>query len=247
MIRFASISLSLLACIVLATQSGCQFSAKKQNTAGVQRFQAGDYAGASSSFQQALKLDPRNADAHYNLGALMHRYAEISQDPKLLTQAEQEYVRCLQLNPDHLDCRRAHTVLLTQGNRAGEAYNALKEWAERNPTSAEPRIELARLYQESGDKRSADDLLSQALQIDPNSARAYAAIGSLREQSGEYSTALANYQRAYSINPTLVATQQKITELQQRGVNASPLGLPIAPSAAPTPKLVNAPGPMRRF
>jgi tetratricopeptide (TPR) repeat protein len=116
-----------------------------------------------------------------------------------------------------------------------------------NPTSAEPRVELARLYQESGDRQSAEVYLQQALQIDANNSRAWAAIGKLREDAGHYSEALANYQKAYRLNPMQTATYQRIAELQSRGVYAAPAVSPL-PGAAPTgTRMVNAPGPMRRF
>lgn len=238
----------LLALLCVAAATGCQFTARGQNLNGVRQFQVGDYQGAASHFQQALKLNPRNPDAHYNLGALYHRYAETQKDQNLLAQAEQQYQQCLLLDPNHPDCRRAHAVLLTQTNRGSEAYAAIKQWAERNPTSAEPRVELARLYQESGDKQSADTYLQQALQIDPNNARAWAAVGKLREDAGEYSSALANYQRAYQLSPaTQTGTYQRIADLQSRGVGAAPVLGPLPPGSPGGTRMVNAPGPMRRF
>ena len=238
----------LLTAASAAALSGCQFTARGQNLQGVERFKVGDYNGAATHFQQALKTNSRNADAHYNLAALYHRQAEINRDPNLLPAAEREYQQSLVIEPNHPDARRGYTTLLTESNRAADAYAMLKQWAEKNPTAANPRIELARLYQLAGDKNSAEQLLQQAMQIDPNNAQAWAAVGKLREDAGEYSAALANYQRAYQLNPgTQVATQQKIAELQTRGVNASPLTAP-PPSAVQTgPRLVNAPGPMRRF
>jgi tetratricopeptide (TPR) repeat protein len=242
----------LLTALSAAALAGCHFTAQGQNLQGVERFKVGDYNGAATHFQQALRTNPNNADAHYNLGALYHRYAETNRDPNLLAIAEREYQQSLVLDPNHLDARRGYTVLLTQTNRSAEAYASLRQWAEKNPRSANPQIELARLYQVSGDKASAEQLMTQAMQIDPNNAQAWAVIGKLREDSGDYSAALANYQRAYQLNPTTqVATRDKIIELQSRGVNASPLGTPLGtplPAAVQSaPRMVNAPGPMRRF
>lgn len=243
--RMLALLLTALSAMALA---GCQFTARGQNLQGVERFKLGDYNGAATHFQQAIRTNPNNADAHYNLGALYHRYAETNKDPGLLAIAEREYQQTLVLDPNHPDARRGYTVLLTESNRAAEAYASLKQWAEKNPSSANPRIELARLYQLSGDKNSAEQLLQQAMQIDPNNAQAWAVIGKLREDSGDYSAALANYQRAYQLNPTAqVATQQKIAELQTRGVNPSPLGMPLPTGIQGGPRMVNAPGPMRRF
>lgn len=238
----------LLTAIAAAALSGCHFTSQGQNLQGVERFKVGDYNGAATHFQQALRTNPRSADAHYNLGALYHRYAETNRDPNLLAIAEREYQQALVLDPNHLDARRGHSTLLVETNRSAEAYASLQQWMEKNPAAASPRIELARLYQLSGDKNSAEQLIQQATQIEPNNSQAWAVIGKLREDSGDYSAALANYQRAFQLSPTTqVATQQKIAELQSRGVNASPLGTPLPANAQTAPRMVNAPGPMRRF
>jgi tetratricopeptide (TPR) repeat protein len=238
----------LLIALYAAALSGCHFTAQGQNMQGVERFKVGDYNGAAVHFQQALKTNPRNADAHYNLGALYHRYAETNRDANLMATAEREYQQALILDPNHPDARRGHTTLLTQTNRSAEAYASLKQWAEHNPNSPNPRIELARLYQLSGDKNSAEQLLAQAMQIDPNNPQAWYTIAKLREDSGDYSAAMASYQRAVQLNPTTqVAARERIIELQSRGVNASSLGTPLPANAPSGTRMVNAPGPMRRF
>jgi len=237
----------LLAATGAIALTGCQFTARGQNLSGVQRFQVGDFPGAATHFQQALRLNPRNADAHYNLGALYHRYAESQKDASLMAQAERAYQQCLALDPNHPDCRRGHAVLLTQTNRGSEAYAYLRQWSDRNPTSAEPKVELARLYQESGDRRSAEEFLQQALQVDPNNARAWAAVGKLREDAGDHSAALANYQRAYQLNPAQTGTYQRIADLSSRGVSPTPVLAPLPAGSPAGTRMVNAPGPMRRF
>ena len=238
----------LLTALYAAALSGCHFTAQGQNMQGVERFKVGDYNGAAVHFQQALKTNPRNADAHYNLGALYHRYADTNRDASLMATAEREYQQALTLDPNHPDARRGHTALLMQTNRSADAYTYLKQWMEKNPASANPRIELARLYQLSGDKNSAEQLLTQAMQTDPNNPQAWSAIGKLREDSGDYSAALANYQRAFQLNPTTqVAARDKIIELQSRGVNASAGGAPPPATSPSGTRMVNAPGPMRRF
>ena len=52
------------------------------------------YAEAIDAYETALKFDPNNADAHYNLGLL---YSNIKDDP---LKAEEHYKKYLELNPD---------------------------------------------------------------------------------------------------------------------------------------------------
>ena len=70
----------------------------------------------------------------------------------------------------------------------------------QNPGDASARIELARLYEEFGDKDSAIQHLSDALHVNATDHRAWAALGRLRESRGELAQALSNYQQAYNLN-----------------------------------------------
>ena len=114
----------------------------------------------------------------------------------------------------------------------------LEDWGTQNPTLAAPKIELARMYEEFGDKDTAKQNLTAALSISPNDPRALAALGKLREESGDYSQAMSNYQRslaAYRYQPELA---QRVAALQAAGTTppavatASGTQLVAAPSGA---------------
>ena len=79
---------------------------------------------------------------------------------------------------------------------------------------ADARVELARLYEEFGDKETATRNLEEALAADTASARAWAALATIREDSGDYPQALANYQRSYDLNPIQPQIAERIAALQ---------------------------------
>ncbi len=56
----------------------------------------------------------------------------------------------------------------------------LEDWSTENPSQPAPKIELARLFEEFGDKNAAKENLTAALTISPNDPRALAALGWLR-------------------------------------------------------------------
>jgi tetratricopeptide (TPR) repeat protein len=144
---------------------------------------------------------------------------------KYYEQAETLYNQCLDHDASHLDCHRALAVLLVETNRSDRAFTLLKRWAEKAPTSVEPRIELARLYEEFGEFDTAKRYLEESVQMDVQNSRAWAALARLREQSGNYQQALADYQRAYSIDNLQPGVANKIASLQQqlnRGVGVVP-------------------------
>ena len=45
------------------------------------------------------------------------------------------------------------------------AFALLRGWTTRSPQNAEARVELARLYEEYGDTRSAETALNEALAV----------------------------------------------------------------------------------
>src|SRR6056300_1260067 len=92
----------------------------------------------------------------------------------------------------------------------------MKNWASQNPGFAEPRVELARLYEEAHDPDTALKYLEDAVQTDANNARAWLALGRLREQSGDLPQALQNYQHSLAINPSQPMAAERVAALNRQ-------------------------------
>jgi len=179
-----------------------------QNVQGVRYFQQGNLVAAQERFQQALRTDPQNADALYNLAALYHSQGVRTGNRDALAQAEILYNQALDRNPQLTDAYRGLAVLLTQTDRPDKAFALLKNWLASAPTSADARIELARLYEEYGDRQAAKQHLQDAVQADPHSARAWRALAAMREKENDYAQALANYQRAQLLQSDPVVAER---------------------------------------
>jgi tetratricopeptide (TPR) repeat protein len=244
--------LALAVCASLLPSVGCRMVAQGRNVDGVRYFQQGQYPVALQRFDAALTIDPRNADTYYNKGAVYHRTGLANRDQNMLTQAESLYNQCLDINPNHVDCYRGLAVLLTETGRTDKAFTLLRNWTVRSPQNADARVELARLYEEYGDPRSAETALNEALALDMRNWRAHAALGRLKEQSGNYDQALQNYQLAYQINRFQPELQQRIASLQSRVGPAPPVASsPGAPAPLPTTtagiRSAAGPVPYRRY
>jgi len=208
--------LSLLAALLLGVCCvGCQM-ADGQNLSGVRLYEQGQYQPALQQFQQAVVRHPTNADAHYNMAATYHRIGIQNDDQSAKEQAETLYNQCLDLNEDHTDCYRGLAVLLVQTGRRDSGFRLLKNWSTKQPEAAEPRVELARLYHESGDHETAKLYLNQALGVDEHNHRAWAALGRIREEQQEFDQALANYQRSYNLNQFQPGVAQRIAALNRQ-------------------------------
>lgn len=219
-----------LAMVVLAwLAAGCGTAQSRlQNSDGVRLYQQSYYQGALQRFQQALQAEPQNPDSYYNLAATYHQLGKANQKQTDLDQAENYYNLCLDRNPNHRDCYRALAVLLMDEGKSEEAFRLVEGWAAKNPASPEPKIELARLYDEHGNLELAKGNLTQALANDPNNKRALAALGKVREQLGEHSQALADYQRSLYQDPAQPQVASRVQALQ------TALGQPPAPLGPPS-------------
>lgn len=232
--------------LLVAASSGCRMVSQGRNVDGVRYFQQGQYPVAISRFDAALTIDPRNPDTYYNKAAVYHRMGLANRDQNLLTQAESLYNQSLDLNPNHVDAHRGLAVLLAETGRTDKAFALLRNWTIQSPQNADARVELARLYEESSDPRSAETALNEALALDMRNWRAHAALGRLREQAGDYAQALQNYQLAYSINRFQPELQQHIASLQSR---VAPIQAGLNPAANPAlnTRSANSVAPFRRY
>ena len=229
----------------LTMAGGCtNFVANSRNADGVALFQRGQYQEALQQFQEATYADPHNADGYYNLGATYHRLGQLRNQSESLATAETCYRQCLVLNPNHRDCHRGLAVLLIEENRSPEAFASIQTWATQSPSLAEPRMELARLYSEFGNKEAATNTLTDAVRLNPNDARQWAALGKVREETGNYAQALANYQRSLELNPGQADVAARVAALQRASV-PRPLGLPPPPGSG-QPAVAGQPTPAVR-
>jgi len=194
--RFALPLLAAVAGCLLAAAGCNSLASQGMNAEGVRLFDQAHYQEAVHRFHEAIDENPDNPDGYYNLASAYHRLGTINQSESDLMQAEQYYHMCHDRDPNHRQCFRGLAVLLIEQGRQDEAFQLLTDWAEREPASAAPRIELARLHEEFGDPEQAKQYLLEALAVDHENAKALAALGRLREQTGETAQALADYQRS---------------------------------------------------
>ncbi|EMI52058.1 tetratricopeptide repeat protein [Rhodopirellula sallentina] len=203
---------SLIAGITITTLAGCHWASASQNSQGAAMYNQGQYTGAMEQFQKAIASNPKDPDGYYNLAATTHRLGNQRQDPNLIRQSEALYNQCLDHDPNHVDCHRGLAVLLVDSGRPDRAFTLLKNWAAQNPTLAEPRIELARLYEEHGEPQTALKYLEDAVQTDANNPRAWLALARLRESSGDPVQALQNYQRVLALGGGVGGSSALATE-----------------------------------
>lgn len=201
--------------LTLACLSGCNtVNSQANNAEGVRLYTQGAYDQAAAKFQEAIAANPDSADGYYNLAASLHKAGSMYQRPEDIKQAEVLYNQCLERNPNHVECYRGLAVLLSETNRRDAAFRLLNNWSAASPQNPNPRVELARLLEETGQLEEAKGQLIAALEVAPTDARAFTALGRLRDQAGDYQQALANYQRSLSINGDQPQVAARVAALQ---------------------------------
>ncbi|MDO5554065.1 MAG: tetratricopeptide repeat protein [Planctomycetia bacterium] len=210
-----------LVSILTGMLTGCHSlnGSSLKNSEGVACYGQGQYDQALPYFQEAIRLDPNNAEAYYNVASTYQRQAALHGQPSLLTQAESYYRACLDRNPSPettVCCYRGLATSMSQRNQGDAALALLKDWESRNPNSVEPKLELAYLLEAQSKYSDALALLQQSANLAPADYRVYYKTGVLQQKLGNEETALAQYLMAARLAPADQEIANRITVLQAK-------------------------------
>lgn len=176
---------------------------------------SGDTQRAEDMFLRARSANPADADACYNLAIIEHQRAKSYRNPDNFNRAEEYYRLALDRNPSHVDAYRGLATLYCDENRPQDAFALLENWNRQELGSVEPKIELARLYNEFNRVDQAEASLRQALAMDPQNVRALNSMAYVYEQKNMYAEASAMYCKSLQLLPTQTAISQRRCQLDQ--------------------------------
>src|SRR5215216_8202946 len=134
---------------------------------GIAAFERGDKTRAKQLFQQALKTDPRNLDAHTYIGML-------AADANDLKEAERHFATAASLAPSEPSTRNNYGAILMRLGRTAQARIEFEASLKLNPNQPSALTNLAQIYFDSGqpdDLQMARSLLERA-GSDPQISRA---------------------------------------------------------------------------
>lgn len=103
---------------------------------------------ARAAYERAIALDPGHAEAHLNLGRMLHESGE-------LAAAESHYRQACAARPDSALAAFNLGVALEDGGRATEAVAAYRRALRLEPEYAEAHFNLSRLHEAAGDASAA--------------------------------------------------------------------------------------------
>lgn len=103
---------------------------------------------AKDAYERALREDPRHADAHVNLGRMLH-------EDGAPAAAETHYRAALDADPDHATAAFNLGVALEDLGRLDHAIKAYKRALVLDPDCADAHYNLAGIYERRGEKQAA--------------------------------------------------------------------------------------------
>jgi serine/threonine protein kinase/tetratricopeptide (TPR) repeat protein len=163
-------------------------------TMGMIQAGQGQYENAEREFQQALRLEPRNADAYRELATA---YDSMGKPDK----AEATYKRAIELRPDNWSSVKQIGVFYAGKGRYPEAERYLRQVVRLTPDSAKAYSNLGGLYLKMGRRAEAEAQLEKSVSIEPT-AFGCSNLGVLYYLQGRYADAAVQYQKATEMNPT---------------------------------------------
>src|SRR3989440_3902831 len=105
-------------------------------------------AEARDAYRRALELDAHHADAHVNLGRLVH-------EEGLVEEAERHYRLALRENPEHATAAFNLGIALEDLDRPADAIEAYRAALAVDPRLADAHYNVARLYEQVEKKAAA--------------------------------------------------------------------------------------------
>ena len=179
---------------------------------GMRAIQLGLYDEAIEAFQQVLKLNPQNAEAHCELGAV---YALKEKDDEALA----AYLHALELPASPQTHGVAHVCLMriyyAQGRFAASENHGQHATA-MLPKNAEAFFRLADVYVQRGKLVLARKAYQQALTLDANLAPVYQGLGKVAFLQNKLTEALQHYQKALSLAPYHAETYYNLALVHRR-------------------------------
>ncbi len=193
--------------------------------------QHGQIDKAIEHLQQAVKIDPKFAEALNNLGLA---YDKLGRNEE----AVEAYKQAIKLKPDYSEAYYNLGGVYYKLGRRQEATEAYKQAIGLKPDYAEAYNNLGVVYDAIGQPQDAITVHKEAIKIKPNYAESYYNLGVAYGQLGRYQEAIESYNQAIKIKPDLAEAYNNLGStynaigLTQEAIEAYKQAIKIKPDNA---------------
>ncbi len=167
---------------------------RKYVESGMKYMEQKKYDSAVIQFKKALQVDPKYAEAHYQLGNAdmsLQRYPE----------SYQEFGQAIEFDPNHFKARIALGNLLMAGRQSNKAEEQARYVTEHDPNNAEGFLLLGSALAAQKQQQDAVDAFTKAIALKPNYAEAYINRGVLYAYMKQDASAEQDLRKAISVDP----------------------------------------------
>ena len=176
---------------------------------------SGETKKAEAQYQELLKENPMDAEAHNNLGSI---YQELGYYEK----AEAAFRKAVLLRPDYLGAHNNLGVALYKKGNLDGALREFQSLLEANPRDVQSLTNLGVVLKKQGDLLRATSAFQRVLQIDPTHAEAHYNLAIILEEEGEVAKAVYHYQKFLESSRGKYASlaeevSRHLTDISQRG------------------------------
>lgn len=196
---------------------------------GVLALQTGDPGRAAEHLQAALRLEPRQALAHRDLGNALQALGRMAE-------ALASYDKALHFMPTMSEAHNGRGAMLAALGRGEEAMSAYTQAIALKPAEAAPYNNRGRLLAGQGHGEEAIEDFGRAIARKPDHLLALVNRGGAYLGQGRAADALADFDRALALDPNSPAVHDA------RGTALAMLGRPAEALAAHDAALALEPG-----
>jgi tetratricopeptide (TPR) repeat protein len=153
-------------------------------TAAVNAHKANNLAAAEHGYRTVIVTQPKHAEAHYLLGAVLLQ-------SKRLEGASASLKACLKISPKHAAARSMLGPVLSQLGEHDQAIKLLKETAKTDPRNPKAHFNLGKACLDAGQFEDAAEALKNLLKLVPNHPEAMNGYATCLAETGKTDEALA--------------------------------------------------------
>ena len=158
---------------------------------------------AIESYDQAIKINPKYADAHLNKGSVLQKNGEFDA-------AMESFNKALSINPYHSIAHFNMGNALNEKSELDASVESYKKAIKIKPDYAEAYFNMGIVLENKGELDAAMESYEQAIKIKPDYAEAYNNMGNARKDTGDLDTAIDNYKQVLKIKPDYEAACNNI-------------------------------------
>ncbi len=148
---------------------------------------------AKAFAERAIAIDDQLAEPHASLGLV---YQKLWQ----WTEAEREYKRAIELNPNYATAYQWYFFLLGELGRFDEAALMIKRAHELDPLSSVISVNLSMGYQVQNDQNASIENSLKIIELDPTFSSGYVVLGLSYLKQARNAEAIANLEKAVELS-----------------------------------------------